>query len=179
MSANGLGMRLAIGTLSLLFLTSAWGICSSRSTYFVVNNDSVYDAKTDLTWMRCSFGQTWTPGLGCVGIPYKIPVSASFRFHHLEWTDASGRSTTGWRVPGRDELLSIVNHDCPSGFGSVPMATIDHEIFPDTPVEYFLAHAPGDSRSCELISFIDGRGIEACGGWQGSVFPLRLVRSGR
>lgn len=179
MRSISLGIRVAVGMASLLFLTTAWGICSNRSTYFEVNADSVYDKKTDLTWMRCTFGKTWKNGLGCVGMATKVFARDSFKFRNLEGTDAAGSTTKGWRVPSRDELLSIVNHHCPPDFGLVPKATIDNEIFPDTPAEYFLTHQPGYPEFCQLLSFIDGLSFQKCNRWPYQVFSLRLVRNGK
>jgi hypothetical protein len=35
---------------------------------YVIQGDTVYDKKTDLTWQRCSVGQRWAEGKGCVGV---------------------------------------------------------------------------------------------------------------
>jgi hypothetical protein len=34
---------------------------------FEMRGDTVYDRRTGLTWMRCSYGQAWTESGGCSG----------------------------------------------------------------------------------------------------------------
>jgi hypothetical protein len=34
---------------------------------FEIHGETVYDKKTDLTWMRCSYGQEWSDHGGCSG----------------------------------------------------------------------------------------------------------------
>ncbi|SFR54034.1 DUF1566 domain-containing protein [Thiomicrospira sp. ALE5] len=76
---------------------------------YVLNNDgTVYDKKTNLIWMRCSLGQTWT-GTTCSGDASR---------HFLQVAEDLAKQSrfagkTDWRVPTVDELHSLVY--CSSG----------------------------------------------------------------
>ncbi|MBV8399136.1 MAG: DUF1566 domain-containing protein [Acetobacteraceae bacterium] len=84
---------------------------------FETNGDTVYDKKTDLSWMRCSYGQQWSDAGGCFG-------SAAL----LDWDTAMGLHPDGaaWRLPERDQLQSIVDHGC-------TRPAINETVFPATP----------------------------------------------
>ena len=47
------------------------------SSRYVVRGGEVYDTTTNLTWSRCSVGQRWRDGKGCVGA-----------VKQMVWTDA-------------------------------------------------------------------------------------------
>lgn len=69
---------------------------------YILNSDgTVYDKNTNLIWMRCNVGQTWSRG-GCIG-DAKI----------FTWDDARNlkyefANKTDWRLPTIDELDSLV-----------------------------------------------------------------------
>jgi hypothetical protein len=126
----------------------------------VAQGDRVYDRKTDLTWQRCSLGQTWQAAAGrCQGAPLR-----------LGFAEALQRQADGWRVPTLDELQSIVRP------GARP--AIDAQAFPDTPPLYFWATDNRDLAAAWYVRFEDGRANH--------YYPphtnrdlLRLVHSGR
>lgn len=62
---------------------------------FVAENDIVKDKQTNLTWQRCSVGQTWS-GNTCQG------QAKEFAFD-----DAQKQAGNGWRVPSIRELVSL------------------------------------------------------------------------
>ena len=85
---------------------------------FEAHGDTVYDTSTDLTWTRCSYGQQWTEAGGCSG-SVKL----------LDWDSATGLHLQGdanWRLPQRDELQSIVAHNC-------KRPAINETVFPGPP----------------------------------------------
>lgn len=96
----------------------AQATCTKQKERYVVQGDTVYDKKTDLTWQRCSIGQGWKEGIGCVGIVKK-----------MDFNTAKSQESVGWRLPGIRELKSLVMADCPEG------ARINTEIFPDVDFE--------------------------------------------
>ncbi|KKO45527.1 hypothetical protein WG68_10390 [Arsukibacterium ikkense] len=117
---------------------------------YLVNNDgTVTDIQTNITWQRCSVGQTWT-GETCAG--------EATRF---KWYDAIQLSKDGWRLPTVDELDTLVfcgsGHRMPSirpngqfvseanGFckGDYVRPTINQLYFPNTPENAFWSSTPG------------------------------------
>lgn len=84
----------------------------------IENGSQVRDLKTKLIWQRCSVGQKWE-GSVCKGKP------KSFIFN-----DTNQLANNGWRVPEKDELLSIVD-------GTVDKVTINQKAFPNTPASDF------------------------------------------
>jgi hypothetical protein len=65
---------------------------------YVIQGDTVYDKKTDLTWQRCSVGQQWAEGTGCVG------VVKTFTFE-----DAQRQGDGTWRAPAKKELATLID----------------------------------------------------------------------
>jgi len=96
---------------------------------WVVKGDTVYDTKTRLTWQRRVDERDFT----------------------WEGAKAYCRGRGGeWRLPSKEELLSIVVH----GHGG---PTIDRKAFPNTPVEVFWTSTPRVSgRSAWYVYFDAG-----------------------
>ena len=165
---------LAMGASGFVAASTARAECDSSQTSkpsssrLVVKGGAVYDKKTDLTWMRCSQGQTWKDDLGCVGVPKK--------FTHDE---ANQGWSNGWRVPTVDELKTIIAKNCKN-------PAIDDEIFPDTPSEWYHTSSKTDSY-CWHVNFGDGHVANDSsyldsfnsGYYCGNAFAVRLVRSGQ
>jgi hypothetical protein len=129
---------------------------------FEIHDDIVYDKSTDLTWMRCSYGQQWTEGGGCSG-----------SVELLDWDSAMGlhwRSDAGWRLPQRDELQSIVAPSC-------KRPAINETVFPGTPsIQYWTSTASGPPYGW-VVFFRTGMAT-----WnflRTTPFAVRLVRTGR
>ena len=129
---------------------------------FDIHGDMVYDRSTNLTWMRCSYGQRWSEGGGCSG-------SAEL----LDWDRAMGlhpQDNAAWRLPERDELQSIVTHRC-------RRPAIDEAVFPGTPsVQYWTSTASGPSYAW-VVFFRTG--MSTWNFLKTTPFAVRLVRTGQ
>ena len=87
---------------------------------FFQKNHLVIDLSNSTEWMRCSVGQRWN-GKNCIGEAVAlnhddIPVVLKIAIEQLG---------PGWRLPTKNELLSLVCTEC-----GIP--TINEEIFPNT-----------------------------------------------
>jgi hypothetical protein len=129
---------------------------------FEIHGDTVYDKNTDLTWMRCSYGQEWTEAGGCSG-------SAKL----LGWDSAMGlrwRGDSAWRLPQKDELQSIAAPGCKK-------PAIDETVFPETPsIQYWTSTASGQAYAW-VVFFRTGMAT-----WnflRTTPFAVRFVRTGR
>jgi hypothetical protein len=129
---------------------------------FEAQGDTVYDKSTDLTWTRCSYGQQWTEAGGCSG-SVKL----------LDWDSAMGLHLQGdanWRLPQRDELLSIVAHNC-------KRPAINEMVFPGTPsIQYWTSKTSGPSYAW-VVFFRTG--MSTWNFLKTTPFAVRMVRTGR
>lgn len=79
----------------------AWSQCNqpdrTPTSRYVINGGEVYDTQTRLTWARCSVGQVWTKGEGCVGT-----------IRTLTFEQAKQRVDATWRLPTGKELVTLV-----------------------------------------------------------------------
>jgi Protein of unknown function (DUF1566) len=131
-------------------------------SHFELNGDRVYDKTTDLTWMRCSYGQQWSDAGGCTG-------SAQL----MDWDSAMGLhvpDNAAWRLPQRDELQSIVAHEC-------KRPAINEAVFPATPsIQYWTSTISGPSYAW-IIFFRTGTPTWTYA--KVTQFAVRLVHEGR
>ena len=108
-----------------IFILSA-KIIFSQSNQFYLKEHLVIDLFTSTEWMRCSVGQRWN-GNTCIG---KI-ISLNHEQMDEVLRIATDQLGSGWRLPTRKELESLVCKDC-----KIPK--IDSKIFPRTePVPYW------------------------------------------
>ncbi|AOO65832.1 DUF1566 domain-containing protein [Sulfurospirillum halorespirans] len=91
----------------IIFLISTLSLmakCSFNTSTFTAKEGEVIDTKSKLIWKRCSFGEEWQKGKGCVG---------EIKLIRRKEAEAYARSLgNGWRVPSVDELLSLVDERC-------------------------------------------------------------------
>jgi serine/threonine protein kinase len=146
------------------------------------NGAIIEDVATGLHWMRCSQGQQWN-GVACVG-----------KAARLTWDDAlrqprvlSFAGKTDWRVPTKDELLTLVN--CSSGQpkvrndtgapcqGDYERPTIDHVAFPNTPHFWFWSSSPS-AHSADYAWYVHFYQGHLGDGSRDSAGSVRLVRGG-
>ena len=101
----------------------------------------VTDAKTGLTWQRCSLGQSWDKGT-CTGTASQ---------HTEKQAAALGKALAGWRLPTVKELATLVDT-------SRGIPTIDSQAFPATPAGWFCTASPylGSASLAWFVSFEHG-----------------------
>ena len=156
-------LSFAVASIALVLTSSAsWATCRPTSR-LTINGGEVYDNKTTLTWARCSVGQRWQDGAGCLG------DVKTFTFDEAQ-KQASGE----WRVPTRGELESLIDQSCSP-------AKIDDQAFPDmnpTLLAYWSSTPNAvDSSVAYLVNFYDGT-IDAGGYYRSGAGAVRLVRGG-
>jgi len=157
----------SIGLCGLVPASTAWSECNANialeqaSSRFVIKDDLVYDPTTDLTWMRCSFGQTWVRGVGCQGA-----------VQPMDWNAAMSLRISGdasWRLPSIQELNSIVDVDCKK-------PAIDESAFPNTAHMAYWSSTPTGPSYAWHVNF--RWGVEAWQYLRSNQYAVRLVRSG-
>lgn len=122
------------------------GSNSPNQRYRFIGSDQgiVEDTTTKLQWQRCSVGQTWNRK-SCTGLAQSYA-----------WGKAQKLAVKGWRLPTRDELITLVycssgqpNHwrrdAADKGFtceGDYNSPTIMEDVFPNTPANWFWSSLP-------------------------------------
>ena len=123
---------------------------STPAERFKDNGDgTLTDTQSNLTWMRCSLGQTWT-GTTCAGTPasytWQSAQDAATRLDH----DGGYANHLDWRVPHIPELATITERQCAN-------PRINLALFPATPAVYFWTattrRGPGMDPFAYVISF--------------------------
>jgi hypothetical protein len=140
--------------LSMTCMSSAWA--ESR---YVIQGGEVYDTRTKLTWARCSVGQEWK-NEHCVG------AISTFTFASAQ-TQAGG----GWRVPTKDELVTLIDPDR-KDFPAIDMAA-----FPDMDANHpwYWSSTPNGTVIAWYVDFTDGYTSGFVDGI--NTLAIRLVRS--
>jgi hypothetical protein len=109
-----LSCAIAISLLVISF--PAWSGCNepdrTPTSRYTITGGEVYDTQTRLIWARCSVGQVWTEGEGCVGT-----------IRDLTFEQAKQRVDALWRLPTGKELVTLV------AFCQHP--AINTEVFPN------------------------------------------------
>ena len=126
---------------------------------YVLKGAEAYDEKSGLTWRRCSYGQRWQEGTGCIGL-----------IRTLAWNDAMRIPPEGWRLPTIDELRTLISA------GS--NLALDEVVFPDMDVDkpIYWTSTPYGSSYAWIVDFNGG-------GWGDNInsnpSAIRLVRTGQ
>lgn len=126
---------------------------------YVVKGAAVYDEKSGLTWQRCSYGQRWQEGAGCIG-----PVRT------LAWNEAMRTPPEGWRLPTIDELRTLIS--------VASNLAINEDAFPDMDVDksIYWTSTPYGSSYAWIVDFNGG-------GWGDNVdsnpCAIRFVQDAR
>jgi len=169
MRARGRGVvSAALGATLVVHSSAACAECDPAksadaiASRFETHGETVYDKSTNLTWMRCSYGQVWIENGGCSG-SVKL----------LDWDSATGLrlpGNTAWRLPQKDELESIVATNC-------KRPAINEALFPGTPsVQYWTSTTSGPSYAW-VIFFRTG--MSTWNFLRTTPFAVRLVRTGQ
>jgi hypothetical protein len=142
----------------------AAGLSVQAEDRFKVSADGqeVTDSKTNLVWRRCVEGMTWD-NTKCSGKAQKMNYKAAQKL-------AASQSTPAWRIPTKEELLSLVDKT------SKKKPRIDTAAFPNTPSGLTWATRPEtkDNLNAWMVDFRNGHVF----GNNGSKTPvLRLVRA--
>jgi hypothetical protein len=136
---------------------------------FEVKGNEIYDRKTDLTWQRCNYGQTWDEQQGwCKGVTKRFTVDRAVT--HVN------ENAKDWRVPELGELMSIMEARCPSLQVKTGIVLIFPEFSRD---EYYLSITPHGVPENAMAAKCLGNRADNFGLSRKYVSILRLVRSGR
>ncbi len=134
---------------------------------FTPNGDgTATHAKTGLTWMRCSLGQTWS-GATCTG---------NAATHNWKSAMDTAQSTvfagfSDWRIPNLKELVTIAELGCHD-------PSINETVFPATSSTGFWSSTPSSSFS-GFVWFVNfNNGGDNAGG-KDFTYRIRLVRAGQ
>ncbi len=161
-----LGASLVCGALAATI--PLWFASPALAFDYSDNGDgTIKDPNTGLTWMRCSWGQTWT-GRACSG------RANAYTFDQA--LDLNGKvSFAGykdWRVPSYEQLRSIVVVDM-----TRPGPSINEIAFPSTPTQGYWSGSPHPHHS-NYAWFVDFDSGGANGAGRDSRLLVRLVRGG-
>lgn len=137
---------------------------AAANSRFVIQGDTVYDKKTNLTWQRCSVGQRWVEGTGCAG------VIKTFAFDV-----AKQQGDERWRVPPKSKLATLVDRNRKS---NKEKPTIDEIAFPDMDLENlaYWSSTPRDASNAWFVSFDRGY---VYFDYLSTPRAVRLMRSGK
>lgn len=125
---------------------------------YEMKGDEVYDTKTNLTWARCSIGQKWADGQGCMGEAKMLSLK-----------DAKD-TPRGWRLPTKDELLGLMSDAC--------LKSINTDAFPGVSRQQptFWSATETDPGLTWIVNLTTGADFNAL---QSSTNAVKLVRTGR
>lgn len=143
-----------VAMLSVTCLSSAWA-----DPRYLIRGGEVYDSRTKLTWARCSVGQEWK-NEHCVGT-----------INNFTFSSAQKQASGGWRVPTKDELVTLIDSDRKN------FPTIDMVAFPDMDASHpwYWSSTPNGSSIAWYVDFSDGYTSGFVDGV--NTLAIRLVRS--
>jgi hypothetical protein len=163
--SNKCGSRvLAIATTLVKLLALAGissGLAYATNSRYEINGGEIYDKSKDLTWQRCSIGQSWKEGKGCEG------TINSFTFQ-----EAQKQGAGKWRVPTKDELVSLVDKT------STSFPAIDAETFPNMneDITGYWTSSSNEAERAWDVRFTSGNVVNDVSSRR---FGVRLVRNGK
>jgi hypothetical protein len=139
---------------------------SAPSSRYEVKDDTVYDKTTNLTWQRCSVGQKWTSGKGCLGV-----------VQQMSFEDAQAQATGLWRVPTKIELSSLLDK---KRVGAELPLKIDEIAFPglDENQLWYWTSTPESETFAWSVGFGEDNQYHGYN-YRSFRFGLRLVKSGQ
>jgi len=137
---------------------------------FTDNGDgTIIDNRTGLIWSKCSLGQTYDSATdecqGLAGVyPWKTALEAAAASNYAGYSD--------WRLPNRNELLSIVKH-------SEYSPSIDENYFPGTLSDFYWTSTTDEGSNLSYawtVFFYNGFSIHRL---KTDGEPARIVRNKR
>jgi hypothetical protein len=137
---------------------------------FQIAGNEVYDRKTDLTWQRCDFGQSWDEANAwCRGVKKHGTVDAL--------AEAAASAGAGWRMPTLDEMTSMLEVAC--GSQARDTAPVFAEIEHGAGLAYYLTSSPnGSGEGIMGQQCFGGSTLMPAGLGRKYVSVTRLVRTG-
>lgn len=139
------------------------------SQRFLVHGNEVYDKKTDLTWQRCNYGQTWDEGpQWCRGVTKRLSMNQALA--EVE------KDRSGWRLPDIGEIISLLEVACTSTKTTDNSVPVFPEVLFNT---YYLSSSVRDDQNNVNVGQCFGSMANNVGVGKGYVSVTRLVRSGR
>ena len=143
----------------------------AQAHVFEVHGEEAYDAATNLTWKRCSVGQTWSAS----GCDHGIPG--------YRWDAAQRTGDDKWRVPTDKELATLID-PAKADKGETP--AVDTTVFPGILRDgaTYWTSTPGPGARAWYVRFSQGaKGIGSEPGTymqsQINEYSVHLVHSGR
>jgi hypothetical protein len=132
---------------------------------YTINGETVTDKYTGLVWARCAHGQTLT-GNQCTGTAATYTHEQALHTANMWWSSGSG-----WRLPNRRELLSLVDFGCNH-------PAIDSTAFPNTPSVWFWSTTPyaTDSNKAWPINFETGE-VPNFASYRSNYHAIRLIKN--
>jgi hypothetical protein len=133
----------------------------SATGRFRLRGGEAEDVRTRLVWQRCPVGMAYSAGRGCVGTLQRFDLG-----------DVRGMGSDGWRLPTRDQLLTLV---VKSRAGHPPM--IEEPVFPGMGTRHlqYWSSTPHDPDRTDQLWCVDfAVGVASPCGRDPSV--VRLVR---
>ncbi len=131
---------------------------SHPTSRYVLKGATAFDKKTKLTWQRCSVGQTWQEGMGCLGAVQGLTL-----------LQAKLLEQDGWRLPTIEELKTLVSPNC-------ARPAINDEVFPGMDVQNLYYWSSTSPREAELDYLNFEAGTVSADGDE-EPYSVRLVRS--
>lgn len=155
------GPKPILGCLLAVLLSLGAGTVQAQSGRFSISptGDTVVDSKTNLTWGRCSVGQTWANN-ACSGTATPMSYDQAMAYAKSQ--------PGGWRVPDAKELVGLVDRERTS-------PSIDVVTFPGTVLNGYWTSSPmvGDPDASWAVNFITGALFYS---FRDNVHPVRLVK---
>jgi hypothetical protein len=158
---------LFVSTLSNAQTAPVSAPASPSQDRLVVSGDEIYDKKTDKTWKRCNYGQTWDNSNGwCRGVAKRLTVAIA--------ATEVGELNGGWRVAELGEVLSVLEIACAAIVGkSDPVfAEIHH-------YDWYLTATRHGNPDSIMGARCQGVRTDTAGLGSKYVSLIRIVRDGR